>query len=139
MYKLYGKVNIIKCVAFPKILFVASFLQSPPDFITKLNKIFFSFIWGNREKVKRSKIYLSKAEGGLSMIDLKTHILSMKAVWAHRLIKSRDELWCVVFKEHIKQSRLEFETTFNTSFDKISLFPKLSKNTSFLSRSNHFL
>ena len=54
---------------------------------SKLNSIFFNFIWNSKtEKVKRKIITQNYENGGLKMIRIDTFIFSMKLTWINRLL-----------------------------------------------------
>ena len=56
---LYGKIQIIKALALPKIIFICSVLPSPVNFEKEINSLTFSFIWINKpakiKKINRSR------------------------------------------------------------------------------------
>ena len=54
---LFGKISVLKQLALPKILFSMSMLYTPDHIIKELNKIFFNFLWGKREFVKRNTMF----------------------------------------------------------------------------------
>jgi len=88
---LFGKVFVIKSIALPQIILSATVLTVPPQIIDELNKLFFRFIWGKVERVKRSKLIRSKAAGGLNMIDVKSLFDSFKAAWLPRIMAANPE------------------------------------------------
>ena len=83
---LFGKVFVIKSLALPQIILSATVLTVPHDIISDLDKIFFRFLWGKVERVKRIKVIQSKSDGGLNMIDVKSLFDSFKAAWLPRII-----------------------------------------------------
>ncbi len=88
---LFGKVHVIKTLALPKIILPATILPVPAEIITELNSIFFKFLWGKVERVKRIKMIQSECVGGVNMIDLETLFDSFKAAWIPRMIKADAE------------------------------------------------
>ena len=58
---LYGKINIVKTLGLSKLIFNASVLYTPHNYIEKINKIIFNFIWdGKPPKIKRKTIISEK-------------------------------------------------------------------------------
>ncbi len=91
---LFGKVQIIKSLALSKLTYVASCCTMPNDETIKyINNIFYKFIWGKVERIKRKSIINKTTLGGLGMIDIKAYFLAVKAAWVPRLLKGRGENW----------------------------------------------
>ena len=54
---LYGKINIVKTLGLSKLIYYASVLNVPKQYVEEINKITFNFIWdGKPAKIKRSTI-----------------------------------------------------------------------------------
>ena len=53
----------------------------------------FNFIWGKRDKIKRTVIINKYVNGGLKMIDVDSHFKAIKASWVPRVFKDTDQLW----------------------------------------------
>ena len=57
--------------------------------IQDLNRSFYSFIWANKpDKISREQICQVYNEGGVKMIDIFTHVKSLKISWIRRFLKS---------------------------------------------------
>ena len=82
---LFGKVQIIKTMAVSKIVHVATLLPIPVGGVKQLNSIFFNFIWGKRDKIKRNTVIRAQKDGGLNMLDLDKLFKSFKAAWIGRI------------------------------------------------------
>jgi hypothetical protein len=94
---IFGKISIIKQLAMPKVLFSASMLSVPEGVIKELDTIFFNFIWGKKDKIKRSVLINDINCGGLKMVDVESLFLSVKASWVVRLLNANeDEVWTMV-------------------------------------------
>lgn len=77
---IFGKCQIINSLLISKILYNASILENPEQsFIKSLNKIIFSFIWGNRERIKRKTLIRSINEGGIGITDFESKISNLKS------------------------------------------------------------
>lgn len=51
---IFGKCQIITSLIVSKLLYVATVLEYPEqNTIKQINRIIFSFLWGNRERIKR--------------------------------------------------------------------------------------
>lgn len=84
---LFGKVQILKTFAISQFVLPASLLTVSPEIIKKIECILFTFLWGSRDKVKRTRVIQEVKHGGLGMIDICTLFMSFKAVWISRLLK----------------------------------------------------
>ena len=83
---LIGKIYIIKSELLSKIIYTATILPIPEGLVTKVNKIFYKFIWGNSEKVQRKIINNDYDKGGLKMVDLDSQFSAIKAAWIPRYL-----------------------------------------------------
>ena len=84
---LFGKVQIIKTFAISQFVLPASLLTVSPDIITKIECLFYKFLWGSSDKIKRSRAVQKLVNGGLSMVDINVIFSSFKAVWIPRLLQ----------------------------------------------------
>ena len=71
---LFGKTYVIKSLALPQIILSATLLAVPPQIIDDLNKIFFAFLWGKVERIKRIKLMQKTSDGGLNMINIQSYV-----------------------------------------------------------------
>ena len=67
---LFGKVCIIKTLALPKLTHIMSCCPIPENAIKRLNKLFFNFMWGQRDRIKRNTLIAPIEQGGIGMLDL---------------------------------------------------------------------
>ena len=88
-----GKITVIKSLLISKLVHLFTALPNPSkEEITTLERVLFSFLWaGKRDPIKRAKICLEYAQGGLSMIDIKSFANSMKLTWLKRVLFSEAE------------------------------------------------
>ena len=99
---LFGKVCIIKSLAISKISYIAMCLHIPEKIIKEIDQRIFKFLWGSRDRIKRKAIINKVENGGLSMIDLRSHICALKAAWTCRIINSPDNhIWSFFYSKAI--------------------------------------
>ncbi|PJE77669.1 hypothetical protein CI610_03402 [invertebrate metagenome] len=102
-----GRINIIKSILVSQ--FNHLFISLPnPDyrFISKLNTIFFEFLWNSKvDKVKRDVIVQDYINGGLKMINIKAFIDSLKLGWIRRLFSSTSK-WQAIIKTYVNTDML---------------------------------
>jgi hypothetical protein len=84
---LYGKVQLIKTYLISQIIYLLSVLPAPTlEFIKQLERILFQFLWNTKtERIKRTTLYRTLAEGGISMPHLPTFNYALKLAWLRRL------------------------------------------------------
>ena len=62
---IYGKVNIIKTLLLPKMIYASLVICTPSDVIKEFNNLVFNFLWNAKDKVIRYSTYASYDQGGL--------------------------------------------------------------------------
>ena len=62
---IYGKVNIIKTLLLPKMIYASLVICTPSDVIKEFNNLVFIFLWNEKDKVIRYSTYASYDQGGL--------------------------------------------------------------------------
>jgi hypothetical protein len=97
-----GKITVLKTLVLPKFNHMFMCLQNPDnEFISRLEKIFFKFIWnGKPDKIQRSQLTNSYEKGGMKMINIKAQISAFKISWIKRLILS-ESMFKDLFEEMI--------------------------------------
>ena len=88
---LFGKVQVIKILALPQIILSTTLLHVPQSVISELNKMFYKFLWGKVERLKRLKVIKKDSEGGLGMVNLDSLVNSFKASWVSHIMKADPE------------------------------------------------
>ena len=79
---LIGKVTILKSLVIPQVTYKASMLPVifPKNFLTKINKLMYQFVWGSKsERVGRNRLYSSFEKGGANMIHLQSYLTALHA------------------------------------------------------------
>ena len=75
---IHGKVNIIKAILLPKLIYPISVISTPSEVIKEFNNLVFHFLWNGKDKVIRSSTYAPYEPGGLKMIDYETMIKALR-------------------------------------------------------------
>jgi hypothetical protein len=83
----YGKITVIKSLAFSKIIHLFNVLPDPTeDFLVSLEKECFMFLWdGKPSKIKKSIVYKQYSKGGIRMVNIRSFLSAMKLSWLRRL------------------------------------------------------
>lgn len=90
---IFGKCQLINSLLISKVLYTATILENPEQsFIKSINKIIFSFIWGNRERIKRNTLIRNINEGGIGITDFESKLKAIKASWVSKIIQNRSSL-----------------------------------------------
>ena len=95
-----NEIIIIKTFGLSQFIYVMQSVGLPNSVLTKINRIFFSFLWKRKytnrkafEKVKRKTMYSNNEHGGLNMINVELMQTSFMLNWALKLISPGDEVW----------------------------------------------
>ena len=84
---IYGRAEILRTLAFPKIPYVCNMLDPSKQFIDGVHKASINFIWkGKKLKVKYSTLIQDKLLGGISLPDLEARLRTQRLVWVKRLL-----------------------------------------------------
>lgn len=114
---LYGKINIAKTLGLSKLIFNASVLYTPHNYIEKINKIIFNFIWdGKPPKIKRKTIISEKKDGGLKMCDFEIMEKALKIAWINRIQNQSHASWKII-PNHLLQCHGGLAFLMNCRYD----------------------
>ena len=88
-----GRLTVLKTLLVSKLNHLIISLPNPSAFtISKLNKIFFEFIWkSSTDRIKREVLIQDFEQGGLRMIHLEKYVYALKLGWVRRLVKSESK------------------------------------------------
>lgn len=90
---IFGKSQIINSLNVSKLLYVATILEYPgQNTIKQMNRIIFSFLWGNRERIKSKTLIRTILEEGIGITDFEIKIKAIKATWVPKLVQSDNVL-----------------------------------------------
>ena len=81
---LFGKVAIIKSLILPIIFFFALHMETPQCALKSINTLIYRFLWGRRDKIKRTTTIGNIEQGGLGMVDIESYFHAIKASWIKR-------------------------------------------------------
>ena len=94
---LYGKINIVKTLGLSKLIYNASVLNVPKQYVEQINKITFNFSWdGKPAKIKRSTIIGERRKGELKMCDLAIMERALKIAWIKRIQNKVPSSWKII-------------------------------------------
>ena len=99
---LFGKVTIIKSFLIPKLLYVSSIMETPPEVIKQVEKMVFKFLWKGPDKVTRLSVINTLDKGGLNLTDFESHIKALRLSWIPRLLDEREGPWISYLKYNLK-------------------------------------
>ena len=83
---IHGKVNVIKAILLPKMIYPSSFLSTPTTVIKEFNSLVFYFLWNGKDKVTRRSTYAPYDFGRLKMIDFETIVRALRLSWLKRIV-----------------------------------------------------
>ena len=87
-FSLKGKITVINSLVIPKILYVASVIPIPAQFIYNIEKKLANFIWsGRKPKIKNSTLIAAIEDGGLNLVGLHSKIKATYIMWIQRCLK----------------------------------------------------
>ena len=94
---MYGKVQILKTKVLPLIFQVLQVLPISKSYVNKLDNLLYKFLWypNDNEPIPRNELISSYKEGGLGMIDTKSHVMAAALYKLKDIAKATDktELW----------------------------------------------
>ena len=64
----------------------------PPDITLKIEKVLYSFLWKNRERIKRKILIRKIKNGGINMLDVESLFKSLQCSWITRIVKNSNNL-----------------------------------------------
>ena len=81
-----GKSVVINSLVIPKLIYCMTIVYMPEDYIRKLEKLIFAFLWGKYHKIKKCTVFGSHQNGGLNIIDIESKVMSLKSSWIPKLL-----------------------------------------------------
>ena len=101
---LYGKIQILKSLALPKLYYICNNLHVEEEFITLVENVMKDFIWnGRKPKIKSTTLIGDYCDGGLRLPHFGSHIKANRIKWAIRLLSSERKTWKYIPSKYIKR------------------------------------
>jgi hypothetical protein len=97
--------------------------------VNTLIQLFYNFVWGGRDRIKRSILINSLQNGGLQMIDITSYFEAIKASWVGRYMDSNKHCWSFLMEHHL--NTIGNSIALHMNFDDPSLFPLITKIPAF--------
>ena len=117
---IYGKVNIVKSILFPKMIYPSPILCTPVEIIKVFQTLIFNFLWNGKDKVIRLSTYAPYEFGGLKMIDYDSMVKALRSSWLKRIFdKNCNGFWKSYFDYLLKHQGGQFLLERNYSTDEI--------------------
>ena len=126
---IFGKINVIKMLAVPKITFSAQNTSVPRHVVPDIAKVLYEFIWGRTDRIKRNTMIGPKEQGGMAMMDIESHFEAIKASWIKHY-DGMDNDWELLMKHYINSFGKD-NLVLHMTFQQIETFPALEKLPSF--------
>lgn len=99
-----GKITLINTLMCSIMVYKALMTLTPlNEFYDKFKKSILSFLWGekNPHRLRYTKLILSKWNGGLGLIDIKTKNDALKASWIPRILKANNQFYANIFYQNL--------------------------------------
>ena len=113
---IHGKVNVIKTLLLPKMIYASSVICTPSDVIKEFNNLFFHFLWNGKDKVIRLSTY-APYDGMIKALGLSwlkrivdPEYFNLWKVYLNYLLKNEGRLFLIQCNYDINQVTLP--TTF---------------------------
>ena len=97
-----GRIQIVKTFIIPIFLYRASMICSDQEFVKKVNKIIFDFIWKGKDKVKRSVLVGDIEDGGLKAPHLMSMIETQRIICCKKLACDDPSSWKTILLHYLK-------------------------------------
>ena len=90
---LIGKIQLLKTFAVSKIMYLVSNIEIPDDFVKKVERMMFEFLWNGPDKISRATLYAEYVDGGLKFPNLRCMIETQLVKWIQRYIMQSNHNW----------------------------------------------
>lgn len=124
---LFGKIVIVKTLGLAKINYSATMVEIPENITNRLEAMVENFIWkGRKRRIKKNILQLPVGEGGISQIDIKSHLEALKASWVPRILRNLNARWSFIPQYYLNKFGKN-HAIFNFNFIDVSQFPPIKK------------
>ena len=115
---LLGRIQIAKTFLFSKFQYFWSNNTVPKEFLRRLNKILFTFIWnGRRERIKRIILMQELFKGGLNAPHVESIIHTSRISWMRRFLNTEDRPWKILFHYNMEKICPNLNILLNSNID----------------------
>ena len=98
----FGRIQIIKTFAMPKLMFRASVLNLDKEFMKKLNSVMFTFLWKGKDKIKRLALISEYEDGRLKMPHVESAIKAQRIICLKKHTENYCSKWKLILSRHLK-------------------------------------
>lgn len=85
---IFGKLCVVNNLVVLKLIYIVFiFLFFENDFIKKVNRVIFNFIWNKYDRIKWNILIGKIEEGGIGVIDIEFKLKVLKVFWVNRLLE----------------------------------------------------
>lgn len=117
---LFGKCIVINFLIVFKLLYLFIVLENLNiEFIKKLNKIIYNFLWGKRERIKCKLFVRLINEGGFGFIDVECKLKSVKVGWIKRFY-NKESFFRKYIEDILKINGINFEYLLRSNIVKLN-------------------
>ncbi len=127
---LFGKITIIKSLALSSLIYSSSLLIPQTEFIKKVNKVIYHFLWNAKDRIKRKCLINDLNNGGLKMLDFESQVKSLQAAWIPRILKQENKIWTTLPIQYFNKFGKK-QNILNMTFNSIESFPAIKQIPSF--------
>ena len=106
---------MIKSLAIPKILYRVILISNKKEFIKKINTLLYSFVWNEKDKVKRTAFINPIEKGGLKMPNIESMTCAQKKICIKRYLSTNPASWKFFLDFYLKKvvGKFLFHCNFN--------------------------
>ena len=99
---IYGRTEIVKSLALPKIMYVCEMLVPSENFLKQVKSKIFTFVWKNKPpSVAYDVLVRSKLQGGLNFPDISKKVKTQNIMWVKRLLNEEESPWKIIPKFYL--------------------------------------
>ena len=132
---LFGRCLISKTLGLSQIVYSASMLDIPNNYVSVIQSLLFQFLWKNKpDKIKRQVLYQDYCNGGLRVTNVEIMFKSLRLAWIQCLLQNNDgesDTWSVIPKFYFnKYGSLNFllRSNYDKKFLQVSDIPAFYKD-----------
>ena len=98
-----GRVILIKSLMLAKFVHLFAVIENPDKaYLAKLETLFFKFIWGKKDKIKRGIAKRQFLEGGIAAPDVESFAKALKVAWIKRWLDKKETSWKLLVDNEFK-------------------------------------